>query len=277
MGLRARALGGIAVVAAAFAATLAFSPREHAPAVSARSVPTALTASGTSAPVAAADHAPRATPPRGASAPVEVSPAGSAPSEPGDFTPSRALTDAPRKQLLATLDGADAPAKIDAMDELVRRRDATALPRLLAMDPAADPFLGPSILASIGKLGAHAGAADQKAAVARLAALLAEEKERRGADSAGNVLVILEALGDLATPDAARVLERELPDPAHTDAVRVVIVSSLEACGQRASVAVLAPYRASMPAPAGDALAREIAVELSRALDRAIATLERAG
>lgn len=277
MGLRARALGGIAVVAAAFAATLAFSPREHAPAVGAHPATSAVTASGASAPVATVDHGPHATSPRGAFAPGDVAPMGVGPTDSADLAPPRALTDAPRKQLLTTLDGDDAPAKIDAMDELVRRRDATALPRLLAMDPAADPFLGPSILASIGKLGAHAGAADQKAAVARLASLLAEEKERRGADSPGNVLVILEALGDLATPDAARVLERELPDPGHTDAVRVVIVSSLEACGQRASVAVLAPYRASMPAPTGDALSREIAVELSRALDRAIATLDRAG
>ena len=178
--------------------------------------------------------------------------------------------------LVRALDGDDPVAKIEAIDELARRKHHAALPRLLRIDPSADPFVGPTAIIGLGQLARDADPSSREAAVTRLAKLLEAEKARQGMDSPGTILVIVEALGKIGTPSSARVLERELVDPVHPTAARVAIVEALEACGQSDSHAALSAFRASFrPSAAGDAFEREIENDLLATLDRALRTLAR--
>lgn len=187
----------------------------------------------------------------------------------------RSDTDASTAVLMRALDSDDSPAKLEAIDELVRRKHGPALGRLLKMDPADDPFVGPTALLGVGQLAREADPASRDAAVTRLEKLLESEKARQGMDSPGNILVIFEALGRIASPSAARVLERELVDPAHGTAAKVAIVDAIEECGQRSSVSALAAFREGFQVTAQDAFEREIEADLVKAIDRAITELGR--
>jgi len=111
-------------------------------------------------------------------------------------------------RLVADAAGEDPVKRIDAIDALVNRGHVASLPSLLAFDPASDPFVAPTVIVAIGQLARLASPAEQRRAIERLSALLVAEKERRGQDSAGNVVLLVEALGALGAPDAAPVLER---------------------------------------------------------------------
>jgi hypothetical protein len=179
------------------------------------------------------------------------------------------------RTLVRALDGDDEVAKIAAIDELVKRRHHAALPKLLAFDPGADPFVAPTAILGLGKLAHDADAERREAAVARLAKILDEEKARQGTDSPGNILTAFEALGEIRAPSAARVLERELVAPEHGVAAKVAVVDALEACGQRSTVPLLVAFRGAFQPSATDALEREIEADLATALARAIASLSR--
>lgn len=179
--------------------------------------------------------------------------------------------------LVEALDSEDSIAKLEAIDELVRRKHVAVMDRLLAFDPADDPFVGPTALLGLGELARDADPRSRDAAVVRLSKLLDAEKARQGMDSAGNVLVIFESLGTIGTASSARVLERELVDPMHAVAARVAIVDAIEACGQRTSLAVLGPYRATLEVGAEEAHDRELQQDLASAVDRALTTLGRRG
>jgi hypothetical protein len=184
-------------------------------------------------------------------------------------------TDASTAVLVEALDSEDSVAKLEAIDELARRRHVPALKRLLAFDPADDPFVGPTALLAMGALARDADASSRESAVDRLVKLLEAEKERRGADSAGNVLVIFEALGKVQIPRAARALERELVDPGHGTASKVAIVDALEACGQASSLDVLASFRETVRVSAADPFERALEADLVTAVDRTLASLGR--
>ena len=180
--------------------------------------------------------------------------------------------------LMRALDGDDPVAKLEAIDELARRKHVPALGRLMKIDPSDDPFVGPTALLALGQLAHDARDARTEAAVARLEQLLAAEKERRGTDSPGNILLDFEPLGLTKAPSAARILERELGAPEHGTAAKVAIVDAIEVCGQRSSVQALTAHRAAMPVnevSAADDFERQLELELVAALDRAIGTLSR--
>lgn len=180
------------------------------------------------------------------------------------------------RTLVRALDGDDDVAKIAAIDELVKRRHVGALPKLVAFDPGADPFVAPTAILGLGKLARDADAEAQEAAVQRLAKILEEEKARQGTDSPGNILTAFEALGEIRVPSAARVLERELLAAEHGIAAKVAVVDALEACAQPSTVPVLTAFRGAFQPSATDAFERELEADLVTALTRAIATLSRA-
>lgn len=182
-------------------------------------------------------------------------------------------TPASTATLMRALDSDDGPATLEAIEELAKRRHQPALARLVKLDPADDPFVGPTALLALGSLARDAAPAARDAAVSRLAELIAQEKARQGADSAGNLLVIFEALGAIGSESSARVLERELGDAHHGVAARVAIVEAIEACGRRSSVPALAEQRARFTAQATDPFERELEIELAAAFDRAIRQL----
>ncbi|MCA9586909.1 MAG: hypothetical protein KC657_16260 [Myxococcales bacterium] len=279
MPARARLVVAAAIAAAVIGLAAWPRPAPHAspasaPAVVAAPAPSSVTPSSPrlAAPAVAAANAANAAP---AVAPSTAS----VPSTASDRSPLDDVRDAiaagpgSEAALVRALDADDPVAKLEAIEELVRRRHAPALARLMTMDPADDPFVGPTLLLSLGQLAPHADPSTRERAAQRLEALLAAEKARRGADSAGNVLTIFEALGATESAAGARVLERELTDPFHGTAARVAIVAALEQCGQRASVAVLAPFRAGFTPAAADPFERELESDLAQVLDRAIASL----
>ncbi len=210
-------------------------------------------------------------------------PMASAPSTTPDAPPSdvlasvreakRVQSDATTAALVRALDEGDAPAKIEAIDELVKRKHVAALKPLMKVDPADDPYVGPTAMLGLGQLARDADPAQREAAVTRFAKLLEQEKARQGMDSPGNMLVIFEALGKIGTPSAAHLLEQELVDPVHPTAAKVAIVDALEACGQSSSVVALTAFRTKFQVSAQDEFEREIEQDLVKALDRAIATL----
>lgn len=184
-------------------------------------------------------------------------------------------TDATTQTLMRALDSDDSVAKLEAIDELARRRHVAAIQPLLKVDPADDPFVGPTALLALGRLAHEAGGGPGEAAVARLSKLLEAEKARQGSDSPGNILLIFEALGHTKLASGARVLERELVAPEHGTAAKVAIVDALEACGQRSSAGTLAAYRETFQITAAAPFERELEKDLAAALDRALAALSR--
>ncbi len=179
--------------------------------------------------------------------------------------------------LVSMLDGEDSVAQLEAIDELVERGHVAALSRLAKMDPADDPYIGPSIIVALGELGRAApDEATRHAALDRLVALLAQEKERNGSDSIGNVITIIEAIGALGHPDGAAALERELGDPFHDVASQTTIVLALGRLGQSSSIAALARFRATLtPGRADEDLDRELEKELFAAIDEVSRSLSR--
>ena len=177
--------------------------------------------------------------------------------------------------LMRALDSDDPVAKLEAIDELARRKHVAALGPLMKIDPSDDPFVGPTALLALGRLSHEAGNARAEEAVARLEKLLAAEKERQGTDSPGNMLLVFEALGLTKVASAARVLERELVAPEHGTAAKVAIVDALEVCGQRSSVPALAAYRSAFQVQAADDFERQLELDLATALERALRTLDR--
>ncbi|MBX3197090.1 MAG: hypothetical protein KF894_02945 [Labilithrix sp.] len=177
--------------------------------------------------------------------------------------------------LMRAIDSDDSVARLEAIDELVRRKHVAAVKPLLKLDPADDPFVGPTALLALGRLGHEAGGGTAEATVTRLSKLLEAEKARQGVDSPGNILLIFEALGHTKTASAAQVLERELVAPEHGTAARVAIVDAIEACGQRTSTQALEAFREAFQLVAIDPFERELEKDLVAAVERALASLGR--
>jgi hypothetical protein len=179
----------------------------------------------------------------------------------------------------ATEEAAD-PARLEAIDALVARKHIAALPRIIKMDPVDDPYVGPSIIVALGELGAiTTNQSDRTAALERLAFLLRSEKDRKGTDSAGYVVTIIEAIGTLRHPSGAPILEKELFDSFHDVPSLTTIVLALKQIGRHSSIEPITRLRtfrrASVSDPNDDAFASALNRELATAMDDAIRTLEK--
>jgi hypothetical protein len=132
-------------------------------------------------------------------------------------------------ELVAAIASRDAVIVAEATNALVAGRHVSALPALVAFDVIGRPWAAPSIIDALGRLGAIAAPEDRATVVARLVALLQEEKRRGAVESQGNLLQIYEALGLTGDRRAIEPLERELVDPAVGIAPKVVVVQALVA------------------------------------------------
>lgn len=147
--------------------------------------------------------------------------------------------DAPTDVLVTALADQDPIIVGEAVNALVAREDHAAIPALLATDVIARPKAAPSIIYALGRLATNAQPADRDAAVDKLLALMAAEKQRGAQESQGNLLQIYEALGDTGDVRAIAPLERELLDPSVPTAPKVVVVQALVALQARESRGVL--------------------------------------
>jgi len=141
---------------------------------------------------------------------------------------------------LYELDGVRASAAAAA---LIERGDTRAIASLARVELRAAAGGGASVVHALGRLGAVAGDDERATAVDRLLEMMAEEKRRGAPESAGNLLQIYEALGDIADPRAAGPLEAELADATVGRAPKVVIVQALGHIGQHSSRAPLLRLR----------------------------------
>lgn len=166
--------------------------------------------------------------------------------------------------------------RIAALRELRDRGAVEALPRLLELDPDADPALTPTLIGTIGRLARDAEPAQRTAAVVRLGAWLAAQSEREGEAARGNVAVIVDTLAQLRAPEAGDVLSTALDGgklPVHVATVAVQGLMHLGAPSARA--AVLRFRQRLEAAPASTRFERELHDEALRAVDQALSRLRR--
>jgi len=174
--------------------------------------------------------------------------------------------------LVASLDADDRIVASEAADGLVARGAVTAIPALRAIDVSARPDIAPGIIDALGRLGAMADGDLRIDAVTRLLELLEVEKHRRAPESAGNLVMIYEALGKTRDQRAAPRLEIELADPTLAKAPKVVVVQALAAIGAPSSRAAIARLREQLGAATEvDPYQAELRRDLLAVIDAALA------
>ena len=219
-------------------------------------------------PAASAAPAPLAAPPA-SPAVVEAAPAAS----PVDDVLA-ARGNLPTDELVAAVASKDAVVVAEAVNVLIERRAVSALPELVAFDVIGRPWAAPSVIHALGRLGAVATPEDRADVVARLVALLHEEKRRGAVESQGNLLEIYEALGHTGDPSAIEPLERELVDPAVGTAPKVVVVQALVTLGATQSRALLEQLQAQLEtAAAGVGFEAELQRDLLAVIREALVQL----
>jgi hypothetical protein len=176
--------------------------------------------------------------------------------------------------LLAGLESTDAIVVAEASNGLVARGALSALPVLVAFDVIGRPWAAPSVIDALGRLAAQAEADERGEAIARLVALMHEEKRRGALESQGNLLQIYEALGQTGDSRAVAPLEGELLDPAVQTAPKVVVVQALVALRAQASRAPLERLRDQLQRSApGHGLEAELRRDLLSAIELALVQL----
>jgi len=174
--------------------------------------------------------------------------------------------------LVASLDAADRIVASEAADGLVARGAVTAIPALRAIDVGARPDIAPGIIDALGRLGAMADGELRTDAVTRLLELLDAEKHRRAPESAGNLVMIYEALGQTRDVRAAPRLEVELADQTLGKAPKVVVVQALAAIGAPSSHAAIERLREQLVGTTEvDAHQVELRRDLLAVIDAALA------
>jgi hypothetical protein len=203
------------------------------------------------------------------------------------------------EQLARALAADNAGDRIQALRAVRAAGSPAALPQLLALEPAADPELAPTLIVTAAELAQKADREQRTAAGRRLQQWLRGELTRAGqpareeppaADQAlpedspvrannaarGNVAVLVEALGSLHSPEASAALIEALDSgqlPVH---VATVAVQGLAQPGDSTARDAVQRFRDrldQLPAAAG--FERELRAEATQAADRTLALLQR--
>ncbi len=213
--LRARFLLVLAVPAVALAAGIVASLRHEPP----LPAPPVARAAAPTAPATVErelddDDTPAAAPPALAQEPLRPSPPAYAEEDP---------IDALRSGLAAE----DRATRIEAVEAVWRAGNVDALPVLEKVDLARDPDAAPTVIRAIAELAKSASPSARDDAAKTLDGWLDRERGRTTDDAAGNVSMLVEALGDSGGRDAALALagaldEKDLPLYVETLAVQQI-------------------------------------------------------
>jgi hypothetical protein len=215
----------------------------------------------TSAPVAPAQQPAVATPPSAAGAPQ--------PPQPPQLT---AELRAETQRALASDNAGD---RIEAVRAVRDRHAIELLPELLALDPARDPDLAPTLISACADLANQAEATPQQrtAAASRLATWLQTESRREGADARGNESVLIEALGRLNTPESVAALSGALESDRLPVHLGTLAAEGLARIGDPSARPAVVRFRDRLAAqPAADSFSRELRSEALASADRALAS-----
>jgi hypothetical protein len=202
-----------------------------------------------------------------------ASPPSAAASSPAPAQPLPA-DDELRVRTLHGLASDNAGDRIEALRAVGDRHAVELLPDLLALEPARDPELAPTLISVSTKLAAESGEAQRSAAATRLAAWLSSEAQRTDADARGNQSLLIEALGKLNTPEAVAALSQALGSDQLPVHVATLATDGLARIGDPSARTAVEQFRTRVAEkPAADSFERELRSEALAAADRALAKL----
>ncbi len=111
----------------------------------------------------------------------------------------------------------------------IARGDVNALPALQQIDLARDGYVAAAAIDAVGKLAALAPEKEKRAAVATLARWLQEESKGKTSAAKGNVSILVDALEDTKSKDAAPPLIAMLDSATQPLHIETRIVQALRA------------------------------------------------
>jgi len=176
-------------------------------------------------------------------APAQAS-AGQAPSQAGQGQGSSDRAAALRDALTWT----DDAQRIDAIEAMMNVGAVETLPVLEEVQLRMDPEAAPTIIHAVSVLGKKARGNDERQAAQTLGRWLHDESGRVGADARGNVSVLVDALGDLGSHEAAQALADSLDDDGLPLHVQTLAVQRLTELGDPAAKAAIDRFSARLAA-----------------------------
>ncbi len=127
----------------------------------------------------------------------------------------------------------------DAIESALARKDISALPVLEVVDLTKNGYVAASAISAVATLAPLAPEADRLRAIATLARWLSQENARKTPDARGNVSILVDALGDTKSKEAAAPLIATLDvgdQPIHLETRIVQVLGQLGDKSAEASV-----------------------------------------
>lgn len=183
------------------------------------------------------------------------------PTSPAKGLVARAAVDH-RAALRLGLASQDEATRIAAVEAAVGATAIETLGDLQKFELARDPEAAPTVIHGVALLGASAEGAKREEAASTLSRWLSDERKREGADVAGNLSNLVEALGDVGGRRAVDALTSALDraDLAlHVETLAIMKLGELGDARARGSVERFARRVAALP-PA-DGIDEELRVE----------------
>jgi len=160
----------------------------------------------------------------------------------------------PRAALRLGLASQDEATRIAAVEAAVSATAIETLDDLQKFELARDPEAAPTVIHGVALLGASAEGAKREEAASTLSRWLSDERKREGADVAGNISNLVEALGDVGGRRAVDALTSALDraDLAlHVETLAIMKLGELADARARGSVERFAKRVAALPRAEG--------------------------
>lgn len=150
--------------------------------------------------------------------------------------------------------------KIAAIDAAVNAGDRAALGTLEAVDLKDQPGVAPKIIHGLAALASKSSSSDREKAAATLSTWLKGETAREGRDADGNVVNLVEALGEIGDPGSVDALTDALDGHRLGLPVETLAVQQLETLGDRRAESSVARFmeRLQSMAPSEDAFDEQL-------------------
>jgi hypothetical protein len=178
-----------------------------------------------------------------------------------------------RASTLHALASENSGDRIEALRAVRDRHAIELLPDVLALDPANDPDLAPTLIKVATDLANQADDAARKTTAARFATWLRSESPRGTADARGNQSLLVESLGKLKTPESVTALSEALGSDQLPVQIGTLAAEGLANLGDPSARPAVERFRARLAEqPAADSFSRELRSEALATADRALAT-----
>jgi hypothetical protein len=177
-----------------------------------------------------------------------------------------------RASTLQALASDNSGDRIEALRAARDRHAVELLPDVLALDPAKDPDLAPTLITVATDLANQADDGARKTTAARLATWLSSESQRGTADARGNQSLLVESLGKLKTPESVTALSEALASDQLPVHIGTLAAEGLSQIGDPSARPAVERFRARLAEqPAADSFSQELRSEALATADRALA------